>query len=138
MNKTANFFLSIGARAETQAAAATQLPSPGGEQKEADSKVVYLGIRKTRMLDRWLDKVVALSGSNAVLLFTVVALLAWALLGIKFANRTGWQVGISDAQAIINMVFDSVSFSQERTATDACCVLLVPASVLNSFQASDC
>jgi low-affinity ferrous iron transport protein len=116
MNKTAKFFLSIGARAETRAAAATQVPSLGGEHKEADAKVAYLGTRKTRMLDRWLDKVVALSGSNAVLLFTVVALLAWALLGIKFANRTGWQVGISDAQAIINMVFDSFLVRQQLNA----------------------
>jgi low-affinity ferrous iron transport protein len=124
MNKTAKFFLSIGARAETRAAAATQLPSPDGEHKEADSKVVYLGTRKTRMLDRWLDKIVALSGSNAVLLFTVVALLAWALMGIKFANRTGWQVGISDAQAIINMVFDSFLVRQQLNAYDETLVIL--------------
>jgi hypothetical protein len=124
MNKTAKFFLSIGARGETQAAATTQLPTSGGEHKEAETNVVYLGTGKTRMLDRWLDKVVALSGSNAVLLFTVIALITWALLGIKFANRTGWQVGISDAQAIINMVFDAFLVRQQLNAYDETLVIL--------------
>ncbi|KAI4756410.1 Low affinity iron permease [Aureobasidium sp. EXF-3400] len=124
MNKTAKFFLSIGARGETRAVAATQLPSLKAEDKHAVTDVVYLGIRKTKMLDRWLDKIVALSGSNAVLLFTVIALLAWALLGIKFADRTGWQVGISDAQAIINMVFDSFLVRQQLNAYDETLVIL--------------
>jgi low-affinity ferrous iron transport protein len=124
MNKTAKFFLSIGARGETQATAATQLPSAKEEDKQAVTDVVYLGTRKTKMLERWLDKVVALSGSNAVLLFTVIALLAWALLGIKFADRTGWQVGISDAQAIINMVFDSFLVRQQLNAYDETLVIL--------------
>lgn len=78
--------------------------------RQTSRHVIYLGTRKSRMLDRWLDKVVALSGSNVVIVFTIIALLTWALLGIKFANRTGWRVGISDAQAIINMVFDSFLF----------------------------
>jgi len=118
MDKTTRFFFSIGARGETQAAAATQFVSPDGEHKQADAKVIYLGTRKTRMLDRWLDRIVALSGSNAVLIFTVIALACWALLGIKFADQTGWQVGISDAQAIINMVFDSFLVRQQLNAYD--------------------
>jgi low-affinity ferrous iron transport protein len=124
MNKTAKFFLSIGARGETKATAATQFPSSKEEGKRAATDVVYLGTRKTKMLDRWLDKIVALSGSNAVLLCTVVALLTWALLGIKFADRTGWQVGISDAQAIINMVFDSFLVRQQLNAYDETLVIL--------------
>lgn len=124
MNKTTKFFLSIGARGETRAAAATQLVSPSGEHKQIEAKVIYLGTRKTKMLDRWLDKIVALSGSNAVLIFTVIALSCWALLGIKFADRTGWQVGISDAQAIINMVFDSFLVRQQLNAYDETLVIL--------------
>lgn len=126
MNKTTKFFLSIGARGETRAAAATQLVSPDdeGEHKQAEAKVIYLGTRKTKMLDRWLDRIVALSGSNAVLIFTVIALACWALLGIKFADRTGWQVGISDAQAIINMVFDSFLVRQQLNAYDETLVIL--------------
>lgn len=124
MNKTTQFFLSIGARGETQAAAATQLVSSDGEHKQADANVVYLGTRKTKMLDRWLDRTVALSGSTAVLIFTVFALACWALLGIGFADRTGWQVGISDAQAIINMVFDSLLVRQQLNAYDETLVIL--------------
>lgn len=124
MNKTTKFFLSIGARAETRAAAATQVVSSDGEHKQVEANVVYLGTRKTRMLDRWLDKIVALSGSNAVLVFTAIALLTWALLGIEFADRTGWQVGISDAQAIINMVFDSFLVRQQLNAYDETLVIL--------------
>lgn len=124
MNKTTRFFLSIGARGETQAAATTQHVSVDGEHKQVEANVVYLGTKKTRMLDRWLDKIVALSGSNAVLVFTVIALACWALLGIKFADRTGWQVGISDAQAIINMVFDSFLVRQQLNAYDETLAIL--------------
>ncbi|TIA27960.1 Low affinity iron permease [Aureobasidium pullulans] len=119
MNSLANFFCSIGARAAVREAAPTHIPSSQTDQKDeidATVKSVSINAAKARRLDRWLDKVVAISGSNTVLFFTVAALVAWVLAGIKLSKNTGWQVGISDAQAIINMVFDAFLVRQQLNA----------------------
>jgi len=39
-----------------------------------------------RLLDRWLDKVVEVSGSEFVYFTIIVALLVWAFLGIPFGR----------------------------------------------------
>lgn len=119
MNSFANFFCSIGARGAVREAAPSHLPQLQKDEKDETNttvKSVSITTSKDKRLDRWLDKVVAISGSNTVLFFTVAALLAWALAGIKFSKNTGWQVGISDAQAIINMVFDAFLVRQQLNA----------------------
>ncbi|KAH0045229.1 Low affinity iron permease, partial [Aureobasidium melanogenum] len=116
MNSLATFFCSIGARGAVREAAPTHLPVSQKEEMDATIKSISINTAKPKRLDRWLDKVVAVSGSNTVLFCTVAALLAWALAGIKFSQNTGWQVGISDAQAIINMVFDAFLVRQQLNA----------------------
>lgn len=65
-----------------------------------------------RMLDRWLDKIVRISGSAPVFLFIVGALLVWAFLGIQFGGTSQWAAVISDVQAILCYVFDSFLMRQ--------------------------
>lgn len=116
MNTLATFFCSIGARGAVCEAAPTHLPLSQKDETDATIKSMSINTVKVKRLDRWLDKVVAASGSNTVLFCTVAALLGWALAGIKFSQNTGWQVGISDAQAIINMVFDAFLVRQQLNA----------------------
>ncbi|KAK5999359.1 hypothetical protein QM012_005484 [Aureobasidium pullulans] len=116
MNSFANFFCSIGARSAVREAAPTHLPASEKDEMDASVKSIDMTMIKAKRLDRWLDKVVAASGSDTVLFFTAAALLGWALAGINFSRNTGWQVGISDAQAIINMVFDAFLVRQQLNA----------------------
>lgn len=50
---------------------------------------------KNKRLDRWLDWVVMISGSEAMFLFIMVALLTWIFLAIPFGHSENWQVLIS-------------------------------------------
>lgn len=92
------------------------------EQKDitlpAENIDAYPGITKARILNRWLDEVVKVSGSDFTFFTILVALLSWAFLGIPFGQATDWQVGISDGQAIINLVFDSFLMRQQFNAHD--------------------
>ncbi|KAI5271980.1 Low affinity iron permease [Aureobasidium subglaciale] len=108
MSRFVNFVTSIGERRDTNEAAPSFSSAGKEETQKSITTSAHIDTAKPKLLDRWLDKVVSFSGSNSVLFFTVFALLVWAFLGIKFGGVTGWQVGISDAQAIINMVFDSL------------------------------
>jgi len=71
---------------------------------------------KPYWLDRWLDIAVEASGSQPVFMLILVALLTWAFLGIRFGQDTDWQVIISDVQAIIGYVFDSLLMRQQLNA----------------------
>jgi low-affinity ferrous iron transport protein len=73
----------------------------------------YTVLTKTGLLDRWLDKIVQFSGSEFIFFTIIIALLTWAFLGIPFGRSNDWQIGISDAQAIINMVFDAFLMRQQ-------------------------
>lgn len=68
---------------------------------------------KTGPLNRWLDKTVQFSGSQFIFFVVIIALLVWAFLGIPFGKFDDWQVVISDAQAIINMIFDAFLMRQQ-------------------------
>ena len=68
---------------------------------------------KARTLDRWLDAVVRVSGSEYVFFSILVTLLIWAFLGIKFGTSLTWQAVISDAQAIFSYMFDSLLMRQQ-------------------------
>jgi len=125
---TVNAVLSApGTKREIRAAALTQHTLPVHDGKTAASSSVtdndesfdnsgYYVTPKQRRLDRWLDKVVAWSGSEPVFLFILAALLAWAFAGIKLHTDENWQVAISDVQAIVSYIFDSLLMRQQLNA----------------------
>jgi low-affinity ferrous iron transport protein len=130
-----------GARQEIEGAAPTQVvPSAGSGDKEKDVEDsvenvnAYTVLAKPRLLDRWLDKVVEVSGSEFVYFTIIVALLIWAFLGIPFGRSNTWQVTISDAQAIVNMVFDAFLMRQQLNSHDS---LVVIAACLRSRSTSN-
>jgi low-affinity ferrous iron transport protein len=120
---------SPGARKDVTLAAPTQhvqevVEQEGKEGKEGTTPTVitaaptndsssYSVTQKHRMLDRWLDAVVAFSGSEAVFFILLAGLLTWAFLGIPFHNNQKWQIMISDIQAILSYVFDSLLMRQQ-------------------------
>lgn len=73
---------------------------------------------KPRLLDRWLDVVVAASGSTVALLATTATVLLWALMGIRYGGSEDWQVVISDVQAVFCYVFDSLLMRQQLNLYD--------------------
>lgn len=93
----------------------------------------YTVMTKARVLDRWLDKVVEASGSEFIYVTIIIALLTWAFLGIPFGQSNTWQLTISDAQAIINMVFDAFLMRQQLNSHES---LMVVAACLRSRTTS--
>jgi low-affinity ferrous iron transport protein len=78
----------------------------------------YIAQPKDRLLDRWLDWIVKTSGSEFVFFSLMGALLTWAFMGIPFGQSTDWQVVISDVQAIIGYIFDSLLMRQQSNGYD--------------------
>ncbi|GAB7352420.1 hypothetical protein MBLNU459_g2840t4 [Dothideomycetes sp. NU459] len=85
----------------------------------------YTPRAKAGRLNRWLDRVVRLSGSQAVFLFVVICLLTWAFLGIPFGQDENWQVLISDVQAIVSYIFDSFLMRQQLNSYDESLIVSV-------------
>jgi len=135
MERIYNALRAPGTRRAVKFAAPTQEVANVDEDKNAQSveaavenvNTYYTVQAKVRLLDRWLDKIVQFSGSQFVFFSTIIALLTWALLGIPFGQSNDWQVGISDAQAIINMVFDAFLMRQQLNAYDL--IMIVSASL---------
>ncbi|KAK7714668.1 hypothetical protein SLS64_003663 [Diaporthe eres] len=73
---------------------------------------------KGRRLDRWLDRLVQASGSEPIFLLVLAGLLAWAFLGISYGSSPDWAVIISDVQATVSYVFDSLLMRQQLNAYD--------------------
>ncbi|KIH87263.1 low affinity iron transporter [Sporothrix brasiliensis 5110] len=116
-----------GAKGAIEAAAPTQrvLSHDGGEKKlshaesgPAENVTGFSPLTKRRRLDRWLDRVVQLSGSQAAFVFTLTGLLAWAFLGISFADAPEWAIVISDVQAIVSYIYDSLLMRQQLNSYD--------------------
>jgi low-affinity ferrous iron transport protein len=129
-----------GARRGIDYAAPTQVilnTEPYDQEKNLDISVeninTYSVAAKTRLLDRWLDKVVEASGSEFIYFTIIIPLLTWAFLGIPFGRSNTWQVTISDAQAIVNMVFDAFLMRQQLNSHDS---LLIVAVCLRSRTSS--
>lgn len=78
----------------------------------------YVDKQKDGRLDRWLDWVVWASGSEPVFLFIAAGLLTWALVGIKYGETDSWAVMISDIQAILSYLFDSLLVRQQLNGYD--------------------
>ena len=125
MEQIIKAFCAPGARREVECAAPTLVVNVDQYQKDVavNSSVenvhTYTVLTKTRALDRWLDKVVEMSGSEPVFFIIIIALLVWAFLGIPFGQSNDWQVGISDAQAILNMIFDALLMRQQLNSYDS-------------------
>lgn len=116
-NRFIEAICNIGARREAECAAPTQVVM-GGEKDGIIGDCVenintYTVTAKARLFDRWLDNVVEYSGSQLMFFAILGGLLIWAFLGIPFGHVTDWQVGISDGQAILNLVFDSFLMRQQ-------------------------
>lgn len=129
-----------GVRRGVECAASTQAvlnTEPCNQDKGFDISVeninTYSVITKAGVLDRWLDKVVEASGSEFIYFTIIIALLAWAFLGIPFGQSNTWKLIISDAQAIINMVFDAFLMRQQLNSHES---LMVVAACLRSRATS--
>lgn len=90
------------------------LPEPASDQYATESAAKPKG----RRLDRWLDRLVQASGSEPVFLLILACLLTWAFLGIPYGGSPEWAVIISDVQAIVSYVFDSLLMRQQLNAYD--------------------
>ncbi|KJZ76391.1 hypothetical protein HIM_04120 [Hirsutella minnesotensis 3608] len=73
----------------------------------------YVEEKKDKALERWLDWVVRASGSEPVFLLILLGLLAWAFAGVKYGTTADWAVVVSDIQAIISYIFDSLLMRQQ-------------------------
>jgi low-affinity ferrous iron transport protein len=131
MERVIQFLCAIGAKREVECAAPTQVVvevdqdgKKGAATVSVENINTYTAKSKTRLLDRWLDRVVEFSGSEFIFFVILGALLGWAFLGIPFGQKTDWQVGISDSQAIINLVFDSFLMRQQLNAYDQTLIVL--------------
>ncbi|KAF7588926.1 low-affinity Fe(2+) transport protein [Aspergillus hancockii] len=115
MNRLIGSLRKPGAKPEIQGTAPTQrLAGQGGIDKP--NVTVYTPRMNIGTLDRWLDIVVRVSGSEPVFFLILAGLLTWALLGIEYGSTDSWQVLISDVQAIISYVFDSFLVRQQLNA----------------------
>jgi low-affinity ferrous iron transport protein len=107
------FLCEVKEAAETQQVASVTNAKNDIEIVVASEKVSgYRVDASSRLVDRWLDAVVRFAGSAPVFLFILGGLLAWALMGIRFGNSDVWVAGISDVQAILCYVFDSLLMRQ--------------------------
>ena len=125
MERVCRLIRAPGARRAIESAAPTQVATEVSQDVEmrnmttpADDIDAYPGTTKARILDRWLDQIVKASGSEFAFFTILAALLAWAFLGIRFGQTTDWKVGISDGQAIVNLVFDSFLMRQQFNEHD--------------------
>lgn len=101
-----------GARGTITSAAPTQRVKDSPQVTD-DTATGYTPPSKSGQLDRWLDTAVRLSGSEVMFLAIMAGLLTWAFLGISFRASTDWQVVISDVQAIMTYIFDSLLMRQQ-------------------------
>ncbi|KAL1890893.1 hypothetical protein Sste5346_008034 [Sporothrix stenoceras] len=101
----------IEAAAPTQRVLSRDLDETKPSQNESDPVKNVSGVSpqtKKRRLDRWLDGFVRLFGSKAAFIFILLGLVAWAFLGISFAKAPEWAILISDIQAIVSYIYDSL------------------------------
>ncbi|KAK1090611.1 hypothetical protein LTR48_007952, partial [Friedmanniomyces endolithicus] len=126
--RLAEVLSSPGKKRNVRVSAATQAGSRITEDKhthddftgtiQAEIVAGYQIEPKQRRLDRWLDAVVAFSGSEFTFLLILALLVAWAFAGIRLSHDENWQVGISDVQAILSYIFDSFLMRQQFNSYD--------------------
>lgn len=118
---------SPGARGEIQFSAPTQLThsaiDPAAPPEKAYQDVqgptdLYIRPVKAKRMDRWLDRVVELSGSEYTYFIILLGLVVWAFLGIPYGSYSTYMIIISDAQAIIMLIFDAFLMRQQFNGHD--------------------
>jgi low-affinity ferrous iron transport protein len=125
-NPVFQWLRSPGARTELQFSAPThvahneKLAPFVSEDHDVPVKTTdtYISLVKPRRLDRWLDRVVEISGSEIIYVTILLGLLVWAFLGIPYGSTDSYKIAISDAQAIINLVFDAFLMRQQFNQHD--------------------
>ncbi|KAF3044950.1 low-affinity Fe(2+) transport protein [Didymella keratinophila] len=125
-NPVFQWLRSPGARTKLQFCARTYVahhekaaPFVAEDQDEpVKATETYNSLVKPRRLDRWLDGIVEISGSEFVYVTILLGLLVWALLGIPYGSADSYKIVISDAQAIINLVFDAFLMRQQFNQHD--------------------
>ncbi|CAK7205597.1 hypothetical protein SEUCBS139899_008375 [Sporothrix eucalyptigena] len=111
----------IEAAAPTQRVLSRDLNETKPSQNESDpveNVTGYSPQTKKRRLDQWLDCFVRLSGSEAAFIVILLGLLAWAFLGISFGQAPEWAILISDIQAIVSYIYDSLLMRQQLNSYD--------------------
>lgn len=98
----------------------SQQPELGVDaQLDTDTEKTTSAVAVTRQtLEEWLDATADFSGSFAVFMLTFGAVLTWALLGIEFGSTVSWAVTISNVQAVVCYVLDSLLMRQQLTGYD--------------------
>jgi low-affinity ferrous iron transport protein len=141
MERIFNILRAPGARYAVEYAAPTQVlanviqyKTDEGVNISVENVNSYTVTTKPRLLDRWLDKAVKFSGSEFMFFSIMIAILVWAFLGIPYGQSNDWQVGISDAQAMINMIFDAFLMRQQLNSYDS---LLIVSACLRSRTISN-
>ena len=135
MERIYDILCTPGARYPIEATAPTQMVVNTDQSREgvinldnsAQAINTYAPVTKARLLDRWLDNVVAFSGSELVFSIIIAMLVTWAFLGLRFGQSNDWQVVISDVQAIVNLVFDAFLMRQQLNSHDS--LMIVSASL---------
>ncbi|KAH7084858.1 Low affinity iron permease-domain-containing protein, partial [Paraphoma chrysanthemicola] len=126
INRVLSWLRAPGARAELSYAAPNQLGTDGNighdecnkAQAFSDDTGTFRSLVKPRLLDRWLDRVVEISGSEYIYLTFLIGLLTWAFLGICYGASSTYKIAISDAQAVVNLVFDAFLMRQQFNQHD--------------------
>jgi len=121
-----NFLATLGVKEAIEDAAPTQqvvMVAASADDKGGQGAVNSVGASdnitgfveksKDRMLDRWLDTLVRVSGSEVMFALVLTGLLVWAFLGIPFGKSADWAVIISDIQALVSYLFDSLLMRQQ-------------------------
>ncbi|KAJ4377030.1 hypothetical protein N0V86_006469 [Didymella sp. IMI 355093] len=106
---------------------------PEDQDPSTKTTETYISLVKPRRLDRWLDRIVEISGSEFTYVTILLGLLVWAFLGIPYGSAASYKIVISDAQAIINLVFDAFLMRQQFNQHDN---LLMVAGSLRSRVSS--
>ncbi|KAL7910637.1 putative low affinity iron transporter [Trichoderma velutinum] len=83
------------------------------ESNPVENVAGFVKRTKSSKLDRGLDALVKVSGSEPVFLIIVAGLLAWAITGIWYGQSDNWAALISDIQAIVSYLFDSLLMRQQ-------------------------
>ncbi|KAM0551287.1 hypothetical protein ACHAPJ_008390 [Fusarium lateritium] len=73
---------------------------------------------KSRLLDRWLDAAVRFAGSGPVIFSVMSGLLVWIFLAIRDGHSMQWAITISNVQAILSYIFDSLLMRQQLNEYD--------------------
>ncbi|KAF7719493.1 Uncharacterized protein PECH_005220 [Penicillium ucsense] len=72
----------------------------------------YRPIASGHRVDRWLDATARFAGSAPIFTLIVTGILAWASLGVHYGTSKAWVAAISDIQALLCYVFDTLLMRQ--------------------------